>query len=644
MSSKTIYLWIIDQAITAELEGNVFRPAGYKTTLFTDAKEVAAHLRIQLPDILFLGEQLAEGNGFQVAGSLLESYPCLSIILVAQKAPRFSEVEILRKGIAGYLTAPFKPDEVLQMVSRITQRSNKRDEWFTLQAKRHTQRLEMRLAGLEAIARIGRSVTSILDLDKVLSAVVDSAVELTGAEEGSLLLIDDTTGELYMRAARNFQDEFVRTFRLPIRDTLPGQVLHTGKPLVIDEKIPRKIKTSYLVHSLIYVPLQLQGRGIGVLGVDHRHSGHSFSEQQVNLMLVLADYAAIAIENANLYSRTEVERKKLETVLTHVEDGVIVLDHDNRVILLNHTMRAMFNIQEQAQVGKLVQDVILHTEMLEFFENGKSKQTCRTEIHLEDGRVYNAQLTPIREVGMVVTMQDITHLKELDRIKSEFVNTVSHDLRSPLTAILGYIELLERVGPLTDAQREFVRRVQLSVNNITLLISELLDLGRIEAGFDALKEIVPFAAIVRYAVESLNTRLRGKQQELTLDIAEDLPTVLGNPGRLRQMVSNLVGNAITYTQTGGKISVCAKTEENQIIFSVSDNGPGIPPSDQPYIFDKFYRASNVPPDVQGTGLGLAIVKSIVENHQGRIWANSTLGQGTTFTVVLPIDKGSLNEL
>jgi two-component system NtrC family sensor kinase len=165
-------------------------------------------------------------------------------------------------------------------------------------------------------------------------------------------------------------------------------------------------------------------------------------------------------------------------------------------------------------------------------------------------------------------------------------------------------------------------------------------LGRIEAGFDARKEIVHLAAVIQYAVEGLRNRYVEKNQEVVLDLPSNLPTVLGNPVRLRQVIGNLISNAIKFTPNRGKILLRAHAEGDQIILQVTDNGPGIPPADQPYIFDRFYRGSNVPYDAPGSGLGLAIVKSIVENHQGRIWLNSTLGQGSTFTVVLPVtDQG-----
>jgi two-component system NtrC family sensor kinase len=253
---------------------------------------------------------------------------------------------------------------------------------------------------LEALQRVGRSVTALLDLDNVLTVVVDSAVELTGAEEGSLLLLDETTGELYMRAARNFQDEFVRKFRLPARDSLAGQVLRTGRPITIDEKTPQKIKTSYLVHTLIYVPLQVRGRVIGVLGVDNRQSGHPFLDDHIILVAALADYAAIAIDNARLYTRTEVERKKLETILTHVEDAVIVVDQEGRLILANQTARSAFGVKDTKPLGKPARDLFQHVDLLEILADEKRARPSRTEITLEDGRVFNAQLTTIPDVGL----------------------------------------------------------------------------------------------------------------------------------------------------------------------------------------------------------------------------------------------------
>ncbi|RPI88330.1 MAG: GAF domain-containing protein [Chloroflexi bacterium] len=637
MTDETVFLISPEPQKISYLETGLLTPAGYQVTIFQDCSTAEKLIKAQMPSVVIITDHGDELKGFKNVSYLLEQYPGLTVIYLPERHSVELELDVLRAGASAYLAPPVSNDILLETVKRTSERSKRIQDWANLQLKRNTKTLKKRLDSLETLQQIGRSVTALLDLDGVLKAVVDAAVELTGAEKGSLLLLDDETGELYMRASRNFNEDFVRTFRLPIRDSLPGEVLRSGKPLLIREEQPKKIKTSYLVYNLIYVPLQVHGRIIGVLGVDNRQGGTHFEEEHLTIASTLGDYASIAIENARLYMYTDIERKKLETILTKVGDAVLVVDSDNRILIINQALRTALNMNGNNLSGMRANEVLRHAELLELLSDENRSRQLHAEIKLEDGRIFNASMTPIQDVGTAIFMQDITHLKEIDRIKSEFVSTVSHDLRSPLTAILGYIELMDRVGKLNDQQREFIRRIQLSVNNITSLINDLLDLGRIEAGFDTLKELVPFSAIVRYAMEGLRQRAEEKGIEVTVELQDKLPAVLGNPIRMRQMVSNLIGNAIKYAPSHGKVSIFAAAEEGQVIFRVEDNGPGIPPGDQPYIFNKFYRASNVPFDVQGTGLGLAIVKSIVENHRGRIWVESTLGQGAAFTVVLPVE-------
>jgi signal transduction histidine kinase len=166
-------------------------------------------------------------------------------------------------------------------------------------------------------------------------------------------------------------------------------------------------------------------------------------------------------------------------------------------------------------------------------------------------------------------------------------------------------------------------------------VTDLLDLGRIEAGLDSARERTPVGVLARFSVEGLRVAAETRGLKLDLSLPDELPMVMGSPIRLRQMIGNLIENAIKYTPSGGHVRVEGEAEAEQVILRVRDDGPGIPPADQPYLFDKFYRASNVPDDLSGTGLGLSIVKSIVDNHGGRIWVESKLGEGTTFTVVLP---------
>jgi two-component system phosphate regulon sensor histidine kinase PhoR len=224
----------------------------------------------------------------------------------------------------------------------------------------------------------------------------------------------------------------------------------------------------------------------------------------------------------------------------------------------------------------------------------------------------------------------------VDRIRTEFVHTVSHDLRSPLTSVIGYAELVERAGPLNENQQDFIKRIQDSIQHITSLINDLLDLGSIEAGMDTRREFVQLEGILRYTIEMLQGQIKSKNLNVHMDVTPSLPPLRANPVRLRQVLDNVIGNAIKYSYANGEIDISIRFEENQIILKVTDQGPGIPPSDQPHIFDKFYRGTNITSDVEGSGLGLAIVKNIVESHQGRIWVESTIGKGSSFFIVLPV--------
>jgi two-component system NtrC family sensor kinase len=622
------------------LEDTVLKPAGYAVRSVGDGMSALALARELKPDLIITDQNMPNLSGTELARRLHFDLPGIPVILITSEGSEGLAVEAMRSGVVDYLTKPFEAELLLAAVGRALATGRR---WQTMvsaqsEAEANTQSLERRLHELETLAHIGRTVTATLDQDAVLTTVVEAAVRLTEAEEGSLLLLDEDTGELYMRASKNFDEEFARTFRLQIRDSLAGQVIASGQPVILDESAPQKIKTSYLVHSLVYVPLRVRGRTIGVLGVDNRKAGRALTREEMTVMMAMADYAAIAIENAQLYNRSEAERRKLEAILKQTEDGVIVVDQENRLLLMNHTAQQAFGVDDRL-VGRSVVETFDDQQLLALLR-APGDLPRREEIVLRDGRVFNAQRTPIQGVGQAVVMQDITHLKELDRIKSEFVTTVSHDLRSPLTAILGYVELIDRAGEVNDQQREFIRRVRHSVEQIRVLITDLLDLGRIEAGMDAAKQSTPLPVLARYAIDGLRASAESKNLELEADLPDDLPLITGDPIRLRQLIGNLLENAIKYTPPGGRVHIETLSEDDQVILRVSDNGPGIPPGDQPYLFDKFFRASNVPDETPGTGLGLSIVKSIVDSHNGRIWVESVLGQGTRFTVVLPAASGS----
>jgi len=340
-------------------------------------------------------------------------------------------------------------------------------------------------------------------------------------------------------------------------------------------------------------------------------------------------------EQANL---SETERFKFEAIIANIQDGVIVMDERRRILLANRAVHEIFNLNGREITGKLVEEVISNADLRSLISQSRADALKYYEINFDDGRVFHTQYTPIPNVGAAITMQDISYLKEIDRLKSDFVHTVSHDLRSPLTSVIGYTELIERAGPLNQHQQDFLRRLQGSVQHITALINDLLDLGRLEAGFDARREKVRLDNVLKHSLDMFDTQIKKKNINLTLNVAPDMQTFRANPIRIRQMLDNLLGNAIKYTPEGGKVSVSMFMQDEQIILKIDDTGPGIPAEEHNRIFEKFFRATNAPENVQGTGLGLAIVKSIVDSHQGRVWVESESGKGSSFTVILPTQE------
>lgn len=634
MPTPKVLLIFEDRILLDIISRAVLQPAEMHFVIATTIEEAHHQLHSFDPDVLILEDRLA-GEDFETVRAIKDQSPAAAILFFSKENTLEYVIKAVHAGIFDILAPPLKTNEVLKAVQRASDHHQALKDWALLETRRNTRSLQQRLEELDALGRVGRSVTASLDIESILSLVVEAVVELTGAEEGSLILIDDESGELYMRASKNIGEELAHTIRIPVEDTLAGEVIRTGDPILYNGREAQKIQTSYPVQSLIYVPLRTWRGTIGVLGVDNRIKKEPFIESHLALVAAIADYAAIAFENARLFADTEIERRKLNTILTKVVDGVIVVDHNKNVILMNPIAREAFGVSSRFLVGSPIEDLVAHSDLLDILHQKDHLYPFRREVELDDGRVFNIQATAIPEVGIALTMQDITQIKELDRIKSDFVSTVSHDLRSPLTAILGYVELLDRVGPLTDTQRDFVDRVHVSVQSITTLINELLDLGRIEAGFDSQKDFFAIDTLIDLTIVELRESAEAKKQAIMVEVPPQMPQIFASPTRIQQVLSNLINNAIKYTQETGWVKILARTEADQLILQVSDNGPGILVSEQPFVFDRFYRASNTG-ETSGTGLGLAIVKSIVENHQGRIWVESTPGHGSTFTVVLPL--------
>ncbi len=617
----------------------VLRAEGYDVLTAANGVEGYTLARDLRPDLIIADYLMPKWTGLEMLAALHQDNIDLPFILITAEGSEEMAVQALRLGVNDYLIKPFNPDDLLAAMQRVL-----REHWtrqitqqIPSQLMETNLQLEQRLHELDTLVQIGKRVTSLLDLQEVLNQIVQAAVRLAKVERGNLLLVDEVSGELYLYASSEAILSGSETFRLPVADSLAGQVVKTGEPLVITGDALHKIKTHYLVRDVVYIPLLLRGHVIGVLEVSNQDISHAFEPHTLQLLRVLADFSAIAISNAQLYTAVQHERDTLDAVLRDTEDVIVVTDTQNNILFCNPAAQEVFDIERDDFVGKPLAEVIRHSEVQDLFRKDPStRRSLSSEIRLEeDERYLNAQLSTVELVGKVVVMQDITHLKELDRIKSDFVTAVSHDLRSPLTAILGYVELLSRMGPLNASQQEFVERINGSVQSIATLVSDLLELGKIEAGFDKDREPAHLDEIVRSAVETHRHQWETKHLRVDISLPDELPPVLGYPQRIKQLTNNLMENAVKYTPENGNVHVSVEVNGDFLVLRVEDTGIGIPKKDQPYIFDKFYRTDQAIDHFSGTGLGLSIVKSIVEQHAGRIWVDSRSGVGSTFTVMLP---------
>ena len=345
------------------------------------------------------------------------------------------------------------------------------------------------------------------------------------------------------------------------------------------------------------------------------------------------------------------EKNKGEAILSSIEDGLVVFDTDLKVTGMNPAGRRMLNLEFTEAPTLVCADILSTPNVCEMIrrtvETGTQpdvpeEQRIITLQEEERSRHYLFSVTPIRRKdrnlsGIVLLLKDVTRLKEVERLKSEFVMAASHELRTPLTGMGMSIDLLlEHASQgLTEKDRELLQAAHEEVHRMKALVNDLLDLSKIEAGRIELEfEKVPVQTLFEHAREVFKDQAEIKYVKLTCEPAGDLPDVRADANKVTWVLTNLISNALRYVSQDGQIQMMAKKIGPHVHLSVRDNGPGIPPDYQSKIFQKFVQVKGR--QSGGTGLGLAICKEIVRAHGGTIWVESSPGQGSTFTFTLPV--------
>ena len=391
--------------------------------------------------------------------------------------------------------------------------------------------------------------------------------------------------------------------------------------------------------SLISVPVNWQNTFQGVLWVTYQDLKTPSSED-VGFYQALADKVAMAVMHDRAIQETQLVRQRLEALMHALPDAVLMTNESGEVIYHNAAAQRNFAPDGMRMVGKQLFSIL---PGLDEYASKPEESVNPLEIRFDDGRIYQAIINPAFTLSgklfQAFLFRDITHQSNDSLIKNEFVTTVSHELRSPLTLIHGYAKILRLTGNLNEQQDATMLKIIDGIEEMKHLVQNLLDIGRLESGASLDISTIDAANLARKVISSMDAQAKQKNIQVGFSPPNVPLMIEGDSTFLTQALRNLVENAIKFTNLGGEVSVSVRQKDNQVVFAIKDNGIGIAPLDQRYLFEKFHRMSSYGgADQSGSGLGLAIVKSIAERHGGQVWFESQLGKGSTFFLQIPQQK------
>ncbi|MEZ4666859.1 MAG: ATP-binding protein [Anaerolineae bacterium] len=494
------------------------------------------------------------------------------------------------------------------------------------------------------LRQIDRELNDTIDLNHVFEITLDWALRFTNAHSTSLALYDQDTNNLHflMEYGYDLPQEQIQMLRQEYGNGLTARVANSGYAEVVPDISTDAdyVRLANNTRSQMAVPVMREDRVVAVITLESKKL-NGFTDTHLDFVQKLATRAGVAIDNARLYEESIRERGKLSHILNNTADVVMVIGHDDRIILINQSALSALRLYANQDYSKQhVAEVLERTSLLKTYQRAKAAgENITEEVVMPNERIFHANFRRFETIGWIVVMHDITPFKEMDRLKGELIATVSHDLKQPLSVMNGYIELMIMQQSDTSQGLNSVQMIRRAMQNMRQLIDDLLDLAKIESGIKLDLQAVAVQAIIQECVDQVRPAAQNKSMTIINNVADDLAKVSGDRSRLRQILINLISNAVKYTAPEGWVKIDSEVRGNTVRITVQDNGMGISPEDQIHVFERFYRVRRPETDsIEGTGLGLAIVKSLVEAHGGQIGLESKMGEGTTFFLVLPTNE------
>ena len=546
---------------------------------------------------------------------------------------------------------------------------------------------------LETLNTIALDISSTLDENLLMDSSLHTISQLVGSHYGSVGLFDRETEQLIESAVIGREEQDIGV-RFPIGRGITGWVAQMRKTaLVPDVSVdPRWIDLPDSDNlerkrngAMLVVPLVAHHELLGVMVLSHEQIAY-FNEEHQRIVEAAANQVAIGLHNAQLYKQLEqdfLRRYEMQqaqeqavsqsnAILQSLSDGVIVCDKFGSVITANPAAERIlerpleelliWNVPELIRhlMGQKASELPIDQILSNPTDEDGNGRTYQSLLSMGT-RVISIYLNPVLSsetqlvMGALLVFRDITREVEADRLKNEFIGTVTHELRTPMTSIKGFTQLLVMgsLGPVNESQQEFLGIIQVNAERMIAIINDLLDITKIETGSVELDmRSLHVAEVLSTVLGELQSKIRDRGQEISVSIPPGLPLVRADQQRFNQILYNLFSNAIKYTAREGRISLSAReistdaipealreglrSAQRYVQIDITDTGVGIAPEEQDRIFERFYRTENkFKIEAGGTGLGLALVRPLVKLFGGRIWVNSTLGEGSTFSLALP---------
>jgi len=539
----------------------------------------------------------------------------------------------------------------------------------------------------EYLLHITRAMTSRLDLPSLLKLILRSAAEMADCRAGLVVLEKDTMTEISPAGEAGTSHIEITKFEIRASYAIPTELWPAFDPfldgvpfawnsaehderditdirslsqLELQKRVQKvEEKLGMPLGQVVGLPLLFEDELLGIIYLFR--SEHAFTPLDSQFLQGFTDQAAIAVRNARLYQQLETERSRLATLIENSANGIMILDAARNVLIINQALTSMLDVTPGHVIGQSCSSVLA-------LDNVEGDNLCDEDVPIElltteglrcEGDLHRpggarvtvaVTYTPLydeeeRLVNIIVNVDDITRFREEEEIKSTFTSIISHELKTPVALIKGYAQTLARPDATWDADtaRQSLQIIEEEADRLEALINNLLDVSRIQAsGLRLDYADVNLHGLAAKVADAYRTQT--DQHQIELDFPPDLPTVWGDEERLRQVLTNLLSNAIKYSPEGGVIRIGGWTDtvpnsadNRRLVLYVADEGIGIPQSELPHIFERFYRVDNtLRRDTAGAGLGLFLCKAIVEAHNGEIWVRAEPSKGTTFFVALPV--------